>query len=154
MSTSHGSTVAGDESVVQTRSEGRILIITLNRPEARNAVNLAVAQGLERAMKELDQRPELRVAVLAGVGAHFCAGMDLNGFASGERPWLPESGFSGLVECRPTKPLIAAVEGGALAGGLGLALACDIIIASESTFFGLSEVGRGLVAAAGGLLRL
>lgn len=148
------STEADALSVVETRVEGPILIVTINRPEARNAINHAVAQGLEQAMSELDQRPTLRVGILTGAGAHFCAGMDLKAFANGDRPWMPESGFGGLVERRPHKPLLAAIEGGALAGGLELALACDIIVASREAFFGLPEVSRGLVAAAGGLLRL
>ena len=139
---------------VQTHTHGNIFVISLNRPKARNAVNLAMAQGLERAISELDERPELRVGILTGAGPYFCAGMDLKAFANGERPWLPESGFGGLVERLPRKPLIAAVEGGALAGGLELALACDMIVASRTSAFGLPEVKRGLVAAAGGLLRL
>lgn len=141
-------------SPIATVAEGPLWIITISRPEARNAVNLAVAQGLAQAMAELDERPELRVGILTGAGGQFCAGMDLKAFAAGERPWLPGGGFAGFVEQPPRKPLIAAVEGYALAGGLELALACDLLVASRSACFGIPEVRRGLAAAAGGLMRL
>ena len=141
-------------SVVQTRAEGALLVITIDRPEARNAVNMAVAQGIAAALAELDARAELSVGVITGAGGHFCAGMDLKAFAQGERPWIAGAGFAGITEAATRKPLIAAVEGYALAGGCEIALACDLIVASESARFGLPEVRRGLVAAAGGLMRL
>jgi len=143
-----------DNLAVRTRLDGPLLIITIDRPQARNAVNLAVAQGIAAALAELDGRAELRIGVITGAGGNFCAGMDLKAFASGERPWLSGSGFAGMTEAPPKKPLIAAVEGFALAGGFEIALACDLIVASRTARFGLPEVRRGLVAAAGGLLRL
>lgn len=143
-----------DNITVRTRVDGPLLIITIDRPEARNAVNLAVAQGIAGALAELDSRLDLRIGVVTGAGENFCAGMDLKAFAKGERPWLAGLGFAGMTEAPPRKPLIAAVEGFALAGGFEIALACDLIVASRSARFGLPEVKRGLVAAAGGLLRL
>ena len=140
--------------VVRTRIDGPLFVITIDRPDARNAVNMAVAQGIAEAMAELDSRQELKVGVITGAGGNFCAGMDLKAFAKGERPWLTGSGFGGITEAPPRKPLVAAVEGFALAGGFEIALACDLIVASRSARFGLPEVKRGLVAAAGGLLRL
>ena len=139
---------------VSTRRDGPVLIITLNRPDARNAINMAAAQGIADALAELDTYTELRVGVITGAGGHFCAGMDLKAFARGERPWLPGSGFAAITEAPPRKPLIAAVEGYALAGGFEIALCCDLIVASSLARFGLPEVQRGLVAAAGGLLRM
>jgi len=143
-----------DESPVQARADGPLWIVTLSRPQARNAVNLALARALEAAMAELDRRDDLRVGILTGAGGHFCAGMDLKAFAAGERPWLPGGGFAGLVERRPRKPLIGAVEGYALAGGLEIALCCDLLVAARTAVFGIPEVKRGLAAAAGGLMRL
>ena len=143
-----------ENTAVRTRVEGPLLIITIDRPEARNAVNMAVAQGIADALAQLDGRAELRIGVITGAGGNFCAGMDLKAFAKGERPWLAGSGFGGMTEAPPRKPLIAAVEGYALAGGFEIALACDLIVASRTARFGLPEVKRGLLAAAGGLLRL
>lgn len=139
---------------VHTRTVGALLVITINRPEARNAVNMAVAQGLQEALAELNDRSDLRVGVITGAGGNFCAGMDLKAFARGERPWIAGAGFAGFTEAFPKKPLIAAVEGYALAGGFEIVLACDMIVASHAASFGLPETRRGLVAAAGGLLRL
>ncbi|WP_107775028.1 crotonase/enoyl-CoA hydratase family protein [Nocardioides sediminis] len=133
---------------------GATLVITINRPEVKNAVNLALAIEIAAAMDHLDSRPDLTVGVLTGAGSTFCAGMDLKAFLAGERPSLPGRGFAGLVEQPPAKPLIAAVEGYALAGGFEIALACDLVIASRTAVFGLPEVKRSLVAAGGGLLRL
>ncbi len=135
-------------------AKGPVLLITINRPKARNAVNLAVAEGIASALSYLDSSPELRVGVIVGAGGNFCSGMDLKAFADGERPWLPGGGFGGIAEASPRKPLIAAVEGYALAGGLEIALACDLIVASRDARFGIPEVRRGLAAAAGGLMRL
>lgn len=139
---------------VCTRVDGPILLITIDRAAVRNAVNLAVAQGIAAALVELDSRSDLRVGVLTGAGGNFCAGMDLKAFTQGELPTIPGAGFAGIAEAPPRKPLIAAVEGFALAGGFEIALACDLIVASATARFGLPEVKRGLVAAAGGLLRL
>jgi enoyl-CoA hydratase len=140
------------EEILRER-RGRVLVITINRPEARNAVNLAVSQGLAEAVDELDDSPELSVAVLTGAGGNFCAGMDLKAFAAGEQVAMPGRGI-GFTERPPRKPIIAAVEGYALAGGTELVLATDLVVASKSAKFGIPEVKRGLVAAGGGLLRL
>ncbi|MET0197309.1 MAG: crotonase/enoyl-CoA hydratase family protein [Rhodococcus fascians] len=142
----------GPEVIVEC-ADG-IAMITINRPHAKNAVNRAVSEQIAAAIDELEARNDLVVGVLAGAGGTFCAGMDLKGFAKGETPRIPGRGFAGLTEAPPTKPLIAAVEGWALAGGCELALAADIIVASRTAKFGLPEVKRGLVAAGGGLLRL
>ncbi|MEV4105616.1 crotonase/enoyl-CoA hydratase family protein [Nonomuraea sp. NPDC049649] len=139
---------------VLVTDEGPVRLITINRPEARNAVNLAVAEAIEKALDEYEETPGLRAAVITGAGGTFCAGMDLKGFLRGERPSTAKSGFAGLVERPPSKPLIAAVEGYALAGGFEIVLACDLIVAAESAVFALPEVQRGLVAAGGALLRL
>ncbi|WP_214108545.1 crotonase/enoyl-CoA hydratase family protein [Acrocarpospora catenulata] len=141
-----------DEVLVE--SDGGVAVITINRPKARNAVNGAVARGIAAAMEELDGRADVSVIVLTGAGGTFCAGMDLKAFLTGDLPILEGRGFGGLVESPPKKPLIAAVEGYALAGGFELALACDLVIASEEAKFGLPEPKRGLVAVGGGVLRL
>lgn len=140
------------EVLVDT-SDG-IQTITINRPEARNAMTLAAAKAIAAALDELDSRDDLRIGILTGAGGTFCAGMDLKGFLRGERPSLPDRGFGGLTRKPPRKPLIAAVEGYALAGGFELVLACDLVVASESAQFGVPEVKRGLAATAGGLVRL
>ena len=131
-----------------------IMVITINRPEARNAVNAAVAEGVGAALDDLDARDDLVVGIITGAGGTFCAGMDLKGFLRGERPTLPGRGFAGLTEAPPAKPLIAAVEGYALAGGCEIVLACDMVVAARGATFGVPEAKRGLAAAAGGLLRL
>ena len=141
------------EEVLVDAQDG-ILVITLNRPAARNAVNLAVSEAVAAAMTELDSSPDLTVAVLTGAGGTFCAGMDLKAFLRGESPVIPGRGFLGLVEAPPEKPLIAAVEGYALAGGCEAVLAADLVVASRTAKFGIPEVKRGLAAAAGGLMRL
>ncbi len=135
-------------------TENGIAFITINRPKARNAVNRAVAEQIAAAIDTLESDDSLRVGILTGAGGTFCAGMDLKAFVQGEVPMVEGRGFAGLTEDPPRKPLIAAVEGYALAGGCELALACDLIVASEGAKFGLPEVKRGLCAAAGGLLRL
>lgn len=139
---------------VLTDEDGAVLTITINRPEARNAVNGAVAQGIAAAMDELDSRKDLSIGILTGAGGTFCSGMDLKGFLTGENPLVEGRGFAGITERPATKPLIAAVEGYALAGGCEVALACDMIVASREAQFGLPEPKRGLVAGGGGLLRL
>jgi enoyl-CoA hydratase len=142
------------DEVVLVERRGATLLIEFNRPRQRNAVNRAVSLALAAALDRLDADPALRAAVLAGRGGSFCSGMDLKAFADGERPELEGRGFGGLCEKPPAKPLIAAVEGYALAGGCEMALACDLIVASEDAVFGLPEACRGLIAGSGGLLRL
>jgi enoyl-CoA hydratase len=139
---------------VLTEVADGVAVITINRPEARNAVNGAVAKAVAGALDELDARKDVSVLVLTGAGGTFSAGMDLKGFLTGDSPIVEGRGFGGIVERPPAKPIIAAVEGYALAGGFELALACDLIVASTEAKFGLPEVKRGLVAGAGGLLRL
>lgn len=139
---------------VLTEVQDGVLIVTINRPDAKNAVNKAVAEGVAAAMDRLDGSDDLQVGVLTGAGGTFCAGMDLKAFVTGEMPMLEGRGFAGLVEKPPQKPLIAAVEGYALAGGCELALASDLIVAANNSKFGIPEVKRGLAAAAGGLMRL
>jgi len=131
-----------------------VMTLTINRPEQRNAMTLEVARGIARALDELDARQDLRVGILTGANATFCAGMDLKRFATGERPWIEGRGFGGLAERGPRKPLIAAVEGWALGGGFEMVLACDLVTAGKSANFGLPEVKRGLVARGGGMVRL
>jgi enoyl-CoA hydratase len=144
---------AVSEAEVLVEQRDRILIITINRPKAKNAVNSAVAHGLADAMDKLDADPGLSVGILTGAGGSFCAGMDLKAFARGEVPIVEGRGM-GFTERPPVKPLIAAVEGYALAGGTELALATDLIVAAKDASFGIPEVKRGLVAGGGGLLRL
>ncbi|HEY1516080.1 MAG TPA: crotonase/enoyl-CoA hydratase family protein [Solirubrobacteraceae bacterium] len=139
---------------VLTERRGRVFLITINRPDQRNAVNAAVAAGIAGALDELDGDPELSVGVLFGAGKGFCAGMDLKAFVTGERPFIEGRGFAGITQRAAEKPLIAAVEGFALAGGLEVALACDLIVAARGARLGIPEVKRSLVAAGGGLLRL
>jgi enoyl-CoA hydratase len=145
--------VATTSEELLTERRGRTLVITINRPQARNAINRAVSFGLADAVQELDRDPALSVAVLTGAGGSFCAGLDLKAFLAGEDMEVPGRGL-GFTERPPRKPLIAAVEGFALAGGTELALATDLIVASRDARFGLPEVRRGLVAGGGGLIRL
>jgi enoyl-CoA hydratase len=141
------------ENVVLVEQRDRILIMTINRPEAKNAVNAAVSRGLADAADRLDSDPGLSVGIVTGAGGSFCAGMDLKAFARGENVIVEGRGM-GFTERPPVKPLIAAVEGYALAGGTEVALATDLIVASRDSAFGIPEVKRGLVAGGGGLLRL
>jgi enoyl-CoA hydratase len=141
-----------DELLVEYRDG--IQILTINRPEARNACTRAVAEAIAAALDELERRDDLRAAIITGAGGVFCSGMDLKGFLKGERPSIPGRGFAAITEAPPGKPLIAAVEGYALAGGFEVVLASDLVVASETARFGLPEAKRGLVAAAGGLLRI
>jgi enoyl-CoA hydratase len=139
---------------VLTERRDQVLVITINRPEQRNAVNAAVAEGIGRALDDLDADGDLVVGILTGAGKGFCAGMDLKAFVAGERPWYADRGFAGITQRASDKPLIAAVEGFAVAGGLEVAIACDLIVASRGAKLGIPEVKRSLVAAGGGLLRL
>ncbi|MGI5335898.1 crotonase/enoyl-CoA hydratase family protein [Streptomyces sp. CA-181903] len=139
---------------VRTRAVGRTLVVTIDRPRARNAVDAEVARGIAAAVDRLESEPGLRVGVLTGAGGTFCAGMDLKAAARGEEVTVPGKGFAGLVEAATSKPLVAAVEGHALGGGFELALACDLVIAAEGASFALPEVGRGLIPGGGGAVRL
>ena len=139
---------------VLTERRGNVLLITLNRPDARNAINLALAEGVAAALDELDADGDLAVGVLTGAGKGFSAGMDLKAFVTGERPWVGDRGFAGIVQRASRKPLIAAVEGFAVAGGFEVALACDLIVAARGANLGIPEVKRSMVAAGGALLRL
>ncbi|WP_028646482.1 crotonase/enoyl-CoA hydratase family protein [Nocardiopsis sp. CNT312] len=141
------------DEVLYTAEDG-IAVITINRPKAKNAVNAAVAAQVAEALDDLDAREELGVGIITGAGGTFCSGMDLKAFMKGEFPSVEGRGFAGLTERGPRKPLIAAVEGYALAGGFEVVLACDLVVAAEDARFGIPEVKRGLVAAGGGLLRL
>lgn len=132
----------------------RVAVITINRPQARNAINRAVSVLMGEALGELDRRDDLTVGIVTGAGGTFSSGMDLKAFLAGENVLLEGKGLAGLTEAPPRKPLIAAVEGWALAGGCEVALACDLIVAADDAMFGIPEVKRGLVAAAGGLIRL
>ena len=143
--------------VLSQRLEGRIALVTLNRPEVRNAVNGALARALEAVVLELEADDEVWVVVLTGAGPGvFCAGADLKEVAAGrgEQLFTARGGFAGFVHAERRKPWIAAVNGKALAGGCEIVLACDLVVASDDAAFGLPEVSRGLIAAAGGLIRL
>ncbi|MEM7409722.1 MAG: crotonase/enoyl-CoA hydratase family protein [Myxococcota bacterium] len=135
---------------VLTEVRGRVLLITLNRPDAMNAVNTALAEGLNAAVEKLDSDPGLTAGVLTGAGRGFCSGMDLKAFAKEG----PPKGFNTFLEQGSKKPLIAAIEGFALAGGLEVALTCDLLVAAKGVRLGIPEVNVGLFAAGGGLMRL
>ena len=139
---------------VTTEIRDRVMLITLNRPDAMNAVNLDLAEQLAASLDELDQNNDLSVGVLTGAGRGFCAGMDLKEFVSKGMPMVGDRGFGGITERASKKPLICAVEGFALAGGLEVALSADLIVAAKGAKFGIPEVTVGLFAAAGALLRL
>ena len=139
---------------VLVEHDDRIAIITINRPQARNAINHAVSAGMAEALAELDERDDLTVGIITGAGGTFSSGMDLKAFLAGEDVSVAGKGLAGLTQAPPRKPLIAAVEGWALAGGCEVALACDLIVAANDAKFGIPEVKRGLVAGAGGLIRL
>jgi enoyl-CoA hydratase len=143
-----------EEDEVISERRGGVLVITINRPRAKNALNLKVATGIRDAVDELDADNELRVGVLTGAGGTFSAGMDLKAFLRGESPSFAGRGLCGITETPPKKPMIAAVEGWALAGGFELMLACDLVVAARAARFGVPEVKRSLVAAAGGALLL
>jgi len=146
-------TAVASEPVLAER-RGSVLLVTLNRPEVRNAVNAALAAGVAEALEELDGDDGLSVGVLTGAGGFFCAGMDLGAFVKGESPWFGDRGFAGIAQRASRKPLIAAIEGFAVAGGMEIALACDLIVAANGAKLGIPEVKRSLVAAGGALLRL
>ena len=141
-----------DEVLVS--AEDGVLVVTINRPEARNAMTKAASEAIAAAMDRLDAELELRCAILTGAGGTFCSGMDLKGFLAGELPVAGDRGFGGLTAWTPNKPIIAAVDGFALAGGMELALSCDMIVANVNAKFGVPEVKRGLVAAGGGVIQL
>jgi enoyl-CoA hydratase len=141
-----------DEVLVERR--GAVQVITIDRPEAKNALNAAVAKGVAEAVDELDASDELWAGVLTGAGGVFSAGMDLKGFLRGETPSIEGRGLCGITQTPPRKPLIGAVEGWALAGGFELLLACDLVVAARSARFGVPEVKRSLVAGAGAALLL
>ncbi|ATD72305.1 MULTISPECIES: crotonase/enoyl-CoA hydratase family protein [Gordonia] len=146
--------VAGPAEVL-TDIRGGVLVITINRPEQRNAMSKSAAEAIAAALTRLDADPDLAVGILTGGTETFCAGMDLKRFQQlGERPVVDGRGFGGLVESPPAKPLIAAVEGWALGGGFEMVLAADLVVAGEGAKFGLPEVKRGLIARAGGAIRI
>ena len=138
------------ESAVLTERRGRVMVITLNRPEAMNAINGALSEGLRSAVEALDSDSGLTAGVVTGAGKGFCSGMDLKAFSRGEDigPMLE------FVQNGATKPLVGAIEGFALAGGLELALSCDLLVAARGAKLGIPEVGVGLFAAGAGLFRL
>jgi enoyl-CoA hydratase len=143
-----------DDAAVLSEHRDRVLVITINRPSQRNAVNAAVANGIAAALDELDTDRDVTIGVITGAGTGFSAGMDLKAFVAGEHSYVEGRGFAGITQRASAKPLIAAVEGFAVAGGLEIALACDLIVAARGARLGIPEVKRSLVAAGGGLLRL
>jgi enoyl-CoA hydratase len=143
-----------DEPAVLTERRDGVLLITLNRPDARNAVNAALAEGVAAALDELDADDDLSVGVLTGAGKGFSSGMDLKAFVAGESPYAADRGFAGITQRAAEKPLIAAIEGFAVAGGFEVALSCDLIVAARGARLGIPEAKRSLVAAGGALLRL
>ncbi|MFF2550128.1 crotonase/enoyl-CoA hydratase family protein [Nocardia sp. NPDC058058] len=145
---------AAPPAPVLIERRGHVMVITINRPRVRNAIDLATALGLERAIDAYEADPNARIAILTGAGGYFSAGMDLKAAARGEVPVTEKRGILGIVSTPPRKPLIAAVEGPALAGGCELALSADLIVAAQDSTFGIPEVKRGLVAVGGGVLRL
>jgi enoyl-CoA hydratase len=145
--------MSAEPAVLTERRDG-VLVITLNRPEVRNAVNAAVAAGMAQALDELDGADDLVLGIVTGAGGYFCAGMDLGAFVAGESPWHEDRGFAGIAERGSRKPLIAAIEGFAVAGGLEIALGCDIIVAATGAKLGIPEAKRSLVAAGGALLQM
>src|SRR5215213_6293513 len=150
--TSTGGDPVAEEVLVEQRNG--VQIITINRPEAKNALNKNVAAAIAAAVDELDGSDDLRVGVLTGAGGTFSAGMDLKAFLRGERPSIEGRGLCGITQTPPRKPLLAAVEGWALAGGFELVLACDLVVAGRSARFGVPEVSRSLIAAGGAELLL
>ena len=150
----HSMSSKGSLSSVILERDGSVLTIIINRPAVRNAINRETSEAIAAAMDLLDSDPSLSIGILTGAGEHFCSGMDLKAFLNGERVELEGRGLAGIAERPPVKPLIAAVEGYALAGGCEIALACDLIVAANNAQFGIPEVKRGLIAGSGGLMRL
>lgn len=146
--------MSDDDGKVLVERRGAVQVITINRPQARNALDAAVAEAVAAAVDELDASGDLRAGVLTGAGGFFSAGMDLKAFLRGETPAIEGRGLCGITRTPPRKPLVAAVEGGALAGGFELVLACDLVVAGRSARFGVPEVKRSLVAAGGAALLL
>ena len=147
-------TDSADDGKVLVERRGAVQVITINRPKAKNALDAAVAHAVAAAVDELDADDDLRAGVLTGAGGTFSAGMDLKAFLRGESPAIPGRGLCGITQTPPRKPLIAAVEGWALAGGFELVLACDLVVAGRGARFGVPEVKRSLVAAGGAALLL
>jgi enoyl-CoA hydratase/carnithine racemase len=143
-------------AVVESERRGQVALVTLNRPEARNAISPEVSQSMAEVLDELEADPSVRAVVLTGRGEVFSAGADLKVVAQGRAGDIARAkgGFAGVVTRNFPKPMIAAVNGPALAGGFEIVLSCDLVVAAETSRFGIPEVQRGLVAAAGGLLRL
>lgn len=137
---------------VEVTEHGQVLVMTIQRPEVRNAVNASVMRGLNDALRRLAQEDSLRVGILTGAGGAFCSGADLRARAAGEQV-VNDTGFAGLTRLARDKPLIAAVEGAAVGGGFELVLACDLVVAADDAVFGLPEVRRAVLAAEGGLYR-
>ncbi|MFD7877650.1 crotonase/enoyl-CoA hydratase family protein [Streptomyces sp. NPDC059766] len=142
------------DPVLVTEPRPGILLMTLNRPRVRNAIDRPLAEAMDAALTRLDADPALTVGILTGAGGHFCSGMDLKAFPAEGVPVVADRGLAGLTRARRRTPLIAAVEGAAVAGGFELALACDLVTAADTAFFALPEVARGLIAAEGGAIRL
>ncbi len=142
--------------MIQYETQGNVAVITLDRPEARNAVNGDVAEGLEAAIDRMEADDDVWIGVLTHTGPVFCAGADLKAIASGDagRLMTERGGFGGIVSRERTKPLIAACDGPAYAGGCEIVLACDLLVATTEARFGVPEVKRNLIAAAGALFRL
>jgi enoyl-CoA hydratase len=140
--------------ILLSETRAQVLLLTLNRPEAKNAFNAALSRALSDALDRFEEDPALRVCVLTGAGGSFCAGMDLKALLQGEVSSTEKRGGFGIMAHPPNKPIIAAVEGYAVAGGMELALCCDLIVATEASKFGIPEVRRGLVAVGGALFRL
>jgi enoyl-CoA hydratase len=140
--------------VLLTETRDNVLILTLNRPQARNAFDAALSQALSDALDRFEEDSKLGVAILTGAGGSFSAGMDLKALLKGENAYTKKRGGFGILQHPPDKPLIAAIEGYAVAGGMELALACDLIVAAEDSQLGLPEVKRSLVAVGGALFRL
>ncbi|MFJ3799883.1 crotonase/enoyl-CoA hydratase family protein [Streptomyces sp. NPDC090088] len=143
-----------EHPVLVTEPRPGVLLITLNRPHVRNAIDRPLAEAMDAALTRLETDPALSVGILAGADGHFCSGMDLKTFPADGVPVIADRGLAGLTRACLVKPLIAAVEGAAVAGGFELALACDLITAADTAFFALPEVARGLIAAEGGAIRL
>lgn len=146
--------MADGEAEVLVETIGGLMVVTINRPHVRNAINYRAAEAIAHALDRLDNDETLSVAIVTGAGGGFSSGMDLAAFVQGSKPSYGDRGFAGMTRRSADKPLIAAIEGFAIAGGFEMALACDLIVAAEGARFALPEVRRGLVAAAGALLRL